>query len=67
MLEERLNGKSVSEADQKLRLVMAQQIMLEKLSATNRFKQDEVTAVDAQLKVEEELAKKLLDENMNKN
>ena len=41
--------------------------MLEKLSASNRFKQDEVTAVDAQLKVEEELAQKLLDENMNKN
>ena len=45
---------------------MAQHIMLEQLSATNRFKQDEVTAVDAQLKVEEELAQKLLDENMNK-
>ena len=62
-----MSGKTLSEADQKLKLLMAQQIMLEKLSATNRFKQDEVTAIDAQLKVEEELAQKLLDENMNKN
>jgi len=37
-LEERMSGKNMSEAETKLKLVMAQQIMLEKLSATNRFK-----------------------------
>ena len=40
--------------------------MLGQLSATNRFKQDELNAIDALLKVEEELAQKLLDDLMNK-